>query len=166
MAQAFTHAGGCGILPDIVVLHTDSRDGDLADGPVGEQTDLIQIRKPCHSRQQCIASHIGNSGEYLGDITGGYASGNPITTTAGAGVDALLQARQQGFFHNPGLGSAEGTVLQLRDLIVHQIGAAVIVAGPVDLLIGGGVIVFRCAVCGKGIVGRLSADRQGKQRCC
>ena len=78
---------------------------------------------------------------------------DPIAAGSTAGGHRGLQAGQQRLLHDAGLRGAETAILKLRNLIVHNIGAAVVVLGAVDLLIGCGIVVFRRAVGYKFVVG-------------
>lgn len=45
MPQPLFHAGSRFTFPEIVILNSDGRNGDLSDGTVGEQKILCQLRE-------------------------------------------------------------------------------------------------------------------------
>ena len=156
MPQPLFHAGSRFTFPEIVILNSDGRNGDLSDGAVGEQKILCQLCESGRRRSSC-----GAALQKTGDLDSPAAGRNSVN--AAAGCRDAPKTGQHDFLHHPGLGGAELPVLQLGDLVVHHIFSTVIVAGAVDVLIGRGGIVFRGAIGFKGIIGSLCADRHRRK---
>ena len=56
MTQPLFHAGSRFTFPEIVILNSDGRNGDLSDGTVGEQKILCQLCESGRRRSSCGAA--------------------------------------------------------------------------------------------------------------
>ena len=162
MSQSLAHAAGSLPLPHIVTADADGRNGDSADSAIG-QTEVFGILGKCGGiGQQNRAAAKRNAGsQHTGAAAYTVTAGHTIDAVANDTADALLEVGEDPLFHDAGLSSGEHTIGQLGNLIINQIGAAVIITGVVGFLVGGGGIEVGGVNTVEGVVCCTGTDRHG-----